>query len=139
MIKIAITISCIFCLATQGLAQNQNANRSCSVVCLDDDWIPESYDLGAICAIKYESEGVISVHETNDVSDTDDYNRTDFISFRVAIHKKELDTMISFSDETYSSLDVQEILAKSEKGDEIIIILVDADKYSLPHHRITVL
>ena len=139
MIKITITILCLFCLATQGLAQNQKVNRSCSVVCLDDNWIPESYDRGAICAIKYESEGVISVHETNDVSDMKDYNRTDFITFRVAIHKKQLDTMISFSDETYSGLDVREVLAKSEKGDEIIIILVDADKYSLPHHRITVL
>lgn len=140
MKKLIITSSLIVCLISVGLAQKQTTiNRSCSVVCLEDNWIPESYDSGAKSSIDINTKGVISVHETNDVSDKKDYNRKDFIEFKVAIFKKSFDSMISFSDEAYTSLNAQKVLKKCEKGDQIIILLKDSERYSLPHHRIDVL
>ena len=117
----------------------ESVNRSCSVVCLDDQWIPESYNVGAKTMINYGSEGIISVHETNDISDRDRYNREDFISFKVAIFRDTDDTMVSYSDKSYKKLAVQKVLSQCEPGDEVVIILDDPDKFSLPHHRIKVL
>ena len=128
-------------LALQSHAQASltASGRSCSVVCLNQDWIPDSYDRGANCTIKQSANGIISVHETYDVSDREHYNKESFISFKVVLFKKDFDTMISYSDENYTELDVKSVLAKCEKGDEIIIILNNPDKYSLPHHRIKVI
>ena len=109
------------------------------MVTLDKVWIPESYDRGANCTIKQSANGTISVHETFDVSDRDHFNKESYISFKVVLFKKDFDTMISFSDENYTSLDVKSVLAECEKGDEIIIILNNPDRYSLPHHRIKVI
>lgn len=139
--KKSVTIcSLVLCLAVVGLAQNPMAtNRSCSVVCLGDSWIPESYDRNAKSTLNLQTKGVISVHETNDVSDKNDYNRKEFIEFKVAIFKRKFDSMVSFSDSSFSTLDAQQVLKKCEKGDQIVIILKDAEKFSLPHHRIDVL
>jgi len=123
----------IFCFVTQGYAQ------SCSVVCLNDSWIPESYNVGAKCAIKYESSGIISVHETDEITAKKDYNRADFIPFKVAIYKKKIGTLVLFSEESYIRLDVQKVLAQCQKGDQIMVILDNTEKYSLPHHRIDIL
>lgn len=140
MFKIIIAFACILNGFIDVVAQSgAPVNQSCSVVCLDDRWIPESYNVGAKTIINYESEGVISVHETNAVSDRDNYNREDFISFKVAIFKDKYDTMISYSDKSYEKVDVQKVLSQCERGDEIIIILDDPDKFSLPHHRIKIL
>jgi len=140
MKKSIILCSLVLCFVVVGFAQKKGAiNRSCSVVCLDDSWIPESYNLGAKNAIVLNAKGKISVHETNDVSDKSDYNRKDFIEFKVAIFKKKFDSMVSFSDNTYTSVDAQKVLKKCETGDQIVIILKDAEKFSLPHHRIDVL
>ncbi|MFT7160276.1 MAG: hypothetical protein ACI9GZ_001449 [Bacteroidia bacterium] len=140
MKKLIITSSIIVCLISVGFSQKKSAiNRSCSVVCLEDNWIPETYNRGAKSTIDVNAKGVISVHETNDVSDKNDYNRKEFIEFKVAIFKKSFDSMVSFSDESYTSINAQSVLEKCEKGDQIIILLKDAEKYSLPHHRIDVL
>ncbi|MEQ6118313.1 hypothetical protein [Reichenbachiella sp. MALMAid0571] len=140
MKKSIILCSLVLCFIVVGLAQKKSAiNRSCSVVCLDDSWIPESYNAGAKNAIVLNAKGKISVHETNDVSDKSDYNRADFIEFKIAIFKKKFDSMVSFSDNTYTTVDAQKVLQQCETGDQIVIILKDADKFSLPHHRIDVL
>ena len=127
-----------FILPTMAQSALETKGRSCSVVTLDQQWIPDSYDRGATCVLKKSATGTISVHETFDVSNRDHYNKEDFISFKVVLFKKDFDTMVSFSDENYTRLDVESVLAKCEKGDEIVIILNDPNKYSLPHHRITV-
>ena len=67
MFKIIIAFACILNGSIHVVAQSgSSVNRSCSVVCLDDHWIPESYNVGAKTMINYGSEGIISVHETND-------------------------------------------------------------------------
>lgn len=139
--KKSVTIcAVVFCIAVVGLAQNPlDTNRSCSVVCLGDSWIPESYERDAKTSIDLKGTGVISVHETNDISDKKDYNRKDFIEFKVAIFKKKFDSMVSFSDSSFTEINAQEILRKCEKGDQVVIILKNAEKFSLPHHRIDVL
>lgn len=140
MKKSVITCSLIVFVTIIGFAQKPNAiNRSCSVVCLDDNWIPESYDRNAKSSIDIDANGVISVHETNDISDKSDYNRKDFIEFKVAIFKKSFDSIISFSGESYTSINAQKVLKKCEKGDQIVVILLNAEKFALPHHRIDVL
>ena len=140
MKKSVVTCSLIVLINVVGFAQQKNAkNRSCSVVCLEDNWIPESYDRNAKSIIDINAKGVISVHETNDISDKSEYNRKDFIEFKVAIFKKSFDSMISFSDESYTSINAQKVLKNCEKGDQIVILLKDTEKYSLPHHRIDVL
>lgn len=140
MKKSIILCSLVLCFVVVGFAQKKAAiNRSCSVVCLDDNWIPESYNVSAKNAIVLNAKGKISVHETNDVSDKSDYNRKDFIEFKIAIFKKKFDSMVSFSDNTYTTVDAQKVLQQCETGDQIVIILKDAEKFSLPHHRIDVL
>ena len=140
MKKSIVLCSLVLCSIAVGFAQKKSEiNRSCSVVCLDDSWIPESYNVGAQNTIVLNAKGKISVHETNDVSDKTDYNRKDFIEFKIAIFKKKFDSMVSFSDLTYTTVNAQKILQKCESGDQIIIILKNVEKFSLPHHRIDVL
>ncbi|MFY0650920.1 MAG: hypothetical protein JXQ96_02755 [Cyclobacteriaceae bacterium] len=122
--------------STQSLSQ---VNRSCSVVCLNDDWIPESYNKNARCQVSVGAEGIISVHETGDVSDKENYKRDEFVEFKLAIFKKSFDSMVSFSDKTYSKIDIKQVLEKCEKGDQIIVILKDAEKFSLPNYKIDVI
>ena len=139
MKNIFVVIITLLMLPAMAQSSLETKGRSCSVVTLDQVWIPESYDRGAKCAIEKSATGTISVHETFDVSDRDHYNKEDYISFKVVLFKKGFDTMVLYSDQDYSSLDVASVLTKCEKGDEIIIILNDSDNYSLPHHRITVI
>ena len=139
MKNIFVVLITLFMLPATAQSSLESKGRSCSVVTLDQEWIPDSYHRGAKCVLKKSATGTISVHETFDVSDREHYNKENYISFKVVLFKKGFDTMIAYSDESYSSLDVESVLAKCEKGDEIIIVLNDSDSYSLPHHRITVI
>ncbi len=120
-------------------AQEKSDNRSCSVVCLNDQWLPTSYEADAETNISITATGILSVHETFDVADRNNYNRKEFIDFKVAAFKKEIGSLISFSEETYQKIDVSKILQQCEKGDQIVILLKDKDHYSLPHYQIEVL
>ncbi len=139
MKKIILPFAFVAILILYANAQNESTGRSCSVVCLNDQWIPVSYNVNAKTAISLNSTGILSVHETLDVENRNLYKRTDFIDFKVGIFKKEFDTMISFSDDTYQKIDVKEVLKQCEKGDQIVILLIDKDRYSLPHYKIDII
>ncbi len=139
MKKIILPIMFTFLLIFQANAQVESGNRSCSVVCLNEQWIPESYSVNAKTVIPLNAKGVLSVHETLDVQDRNQFKRNDFIEFKVAIFKKEFGSLVSFSKDTYQQLEVREVLSMCEKGDQIFILLTDRDHYSLPHYQIEVL
>lgn len=140
MKKITLVSALILSLVLSGKSQPfYKIYRSCSVVCLDDRWVPESYNLEAKTVINRSSKGVLSVRETGDFSDKSNTNRKDFVEFKIAIFKKGFDSLVSFSDETYTSISAKEVLDDCEAGDRIIIILKDSERYSLPHHTIEVI
>ena len=139
MKKIILPILFTALLVLYANAQAESGNRSCSVVCLNDQWVPESYSVHAKTAIPLNAKGILSVHETLDVEDRNQFKQKDFIDFKVAIFKKEFGSLVSFSEDTYQELDVREVLSQCDKGDQILILLIDKDRYSLPHYQIDVL
>ncbi len=111
--------------------------KSCSVILLNHQWLINSYQKDEKIRLSKNSKGLISVHETGDLT-TKAYKETP-IAFKVGILKRADNTMTSFSDKTFNEIEVNEILKKCELGDKIIILLAKDGQYSLPHHQIEVI
>ncbi len=57
------------------------------------------------------------------------------IPFKIAIRDKATKTLTMYSDAVFRQVAVQRVLAKSHKGDHIVLLTLD-NQYALPHNEI---
>jgi hypothetical protein len=123
----------LFMLPANSFGQELFTN--CSAAFLDNGIIVDEYSPSGICKLPAEANGLLTVCAAA-------YNNNRWISaekleFKLAIRDGNTGTLYSFSDERFTEIDVQKVLAKCRKGDSIVVMTVD-NKYALPHNAILV-
>lgn len=97
---------------------------------LVDDYSPQGK-----CSINQAAEGTLYV---STVGLSMDFTRPfQTVEFRVAILNNETNTIWSYSEETFTKIDLKKVIEKCKVGDDIIIMTVDK-RFSLPHNVIEI-
>jgi hypothetical protein len=111
--------------------------KSCSIIVYNNRWLIKDYNMEEKAYISKEAKGPITIHETGDIS-SKTFKKNKLL-FRIAIQRKDDNTLISYSEKTFETASVEDVLKKCNVGDHILILLVDQDAYSLPHGAIEVI
>jgi hypothetical protein len=138
--KKAILATVIFfgVITLGGFRDPLRVNQSCSVICFNTSWLIPFYTPKEKCNLSRKANGIISVHETYDVTEVNKFKK-DFIPFRVLILKKKDQQKIVYSDQIYLSIRAEEVMKKCDVGDKIIIELTNEVEFFLPHNVINIL
>lgn len=126
---------CCLLFAITNTTFAQDRFNDCVAACLDKVSIIKEYSKDAKAEINYDAKGNLEVY-TVGISETAITPKKK-IKFKVAIKDAATETLWLFSDQNYTEIEVEKILADCKKGDSIILLTVDA-KYALPHHEILV-
>lgn len=118
---------------SKSFAQKQFSN--CSAAFLDQKMIVEEYSAKAKANIATTAHGELSVGTVSLSSKTN--KLTSNFPFSIAIKDKNTGTLMLFSREVYTKIDIKKVLAKCHKGDSIVILTLK-DEYALPHNEILV-
>lgn len=111
--------------------------QSCSVLCLSDQWMVKDYQKGEVISVSRKSTGPITARETGDVS-LRSFIQNKHLKYKIAI-RRAYDTIEMFSDQTYTTYPIEDIIRDCQPGEAIVIILTgNAGKYALPHHTIEI-
>lgn len=122
------------CVSTnRGFAQKQFTN--CTAAFLDHKMVVNEYTPSGKCILAANSSGELTVC-TADLSPSGSIP-IDKIKFRIAIRDANTQTLWMYSDDLYTTVDVQKVLTKCRKGDHIVLLTTD-DQYALPHNEILV-
>lgn len=114
---------------------SQHKPTSCTAVFIDNQMLVDEYTGEGQCIIDYNAKGSFTVQIVDLSSEL--CHPTGHIRFRLSIRRGSTNTLISFSDKNFTEMQVEDILAKCQPGDSILVLTVD-EEYSLPHHEIIV-
>ena len=115
-------------------SESQDFN-DCVALFLNGQMVVDEYSPKGSCTISASEKGKLTVHT---VSLTENSAKAiSPVSFRIAIKNERTGTIWMLSDESYTSIQVQEIINESEQGDSILI-LMEERKYALPHNEISI-
>lgn len=113
----------------------QKTSSSCVAVFLDNHLVVDEYSEDGQCIIDYNAKGSFTVQTV--ILSSEECKPTGQIMFRLAIRRGATNTLISFSNQTFEEVQVEDVLAKCHAGDSILVMLVD-EGYTLPHSEIIV-
>jgi hypothetical protein len=133
MKKTYLLIATIWLISLNLTAQNRFNN--CSAAFLSQKMIVDDYSPEGKCVLKNTASGELTVNTAT--YDNNKWQMGDKISFKLTIRDGKTKTLLSFSDATYTEIDVKKILTKCQKGDFILISIIK-DEYALPHNEILV-
>ncbi|MCB0665264.1 MAG: hypothetical protein KDC80_05545 [Saprospiraceae bacterium] len=127
----------LFCsfLVFSSIVFCQKTSSSCVAVFLDDHLVVDEYSEYGQCIIDYNVTGSFTVQTV--ILSSEQCQPTGQIKFRLAIRRGASNTLVSFSDNTFEEVPVEDVLSKCHAGDSILVMLVD-EGYTLPHNEIIV-
>jgi hypothetical protein len=132
MKKIIVLISILFC--SKSFAQK--AFSDCAAAFLDKKMIVKEYSNKAKASISLSARGELSV---GTVALSEKGNKLmDNFAFGIAIKDKATGTLMLFSKENYTRINIQKVLSRCHKGDSIMILTL-SNEYALPHNEILVI
>lgn len=109
--------------------------QSCSVLCLNDQWLVKNYDRGEMISIPRSSQGTLSARVTGDIA-LRSFIPDLSLKFKIAI-RREYETLEMFSEKTYTKYPLEQIIAACQPGEAIVVLLADnKGQFALPHHVI---
>ncbi len=120
-------------LSIQGIAQNKF--NDCSAIFLNKKMVVDDYSPKGKCLLQAKAKGQLTVCTA--VFEDNKWHAVDKIPFRIAIRDGNTKTLLSYSDKTYKDIDINTVLSKCQKGDYILISVIE-NKYALPHNEILV-
>lgn len=126
-----IAVGCVFVSA----APAQKPFNNCVAAFVGSKMVVNEYSPKGQCRLSATAIGDLSV-QTVDLSPTES-KAVDKIDFKVAIRDKATGTLLMYSGETFRQIRVQDVLARCQKGDHIVLLTMD-NKYALPHNEILV-
>lgn len=109
---------------------------NCAAVFFNDKMMVNDYSPKGKCVIEEGMKGslqVSSVQLTPNLAIP-----VEPVKFKVAIRNDETNTLWLFSDEPYTEIPVEDILAKCKKGDKIVLLTLDSE-FALPHNEIEIM
>jgi len=121
----------LLCSAFSTLAMAQN----CSAAFVGDKIVVNEYTPEGKCFLPSTTTGVLTV-QTASLSPTESIPPGK-LPFQIAIRNKEFNTLRMFAKSTYREIEIEKVLAKCQKGDHIVLLLLE-EGYALPHHEILV-
>lgn len=125
-------LSLVF-LADAALAQEPFTQ--CTAAFLNKKMVVDEYTTTGKCSLPIKATGALTVC-TADLSPERSIP-LEKIRFKIALKKKQANTLIMFSDVTYKEVNIEKVLAQCQPGDKIVLMTLD-NRYSLPHHEILV-
>jgi len=126
----------IFCLLFASTSLfGQNAFNDCAAICLDKVALVKDYSPRGTCEIRQKATGKLSVYTVNLSEKSIEPKRN--IGFKVAIKDAATKTLWMYSERTFETVAVEDILARCNSGDHIILMTVDRS-FALPHNEILV-
>lgn len=129
--------SLIFFLFSSCLVAVMLPAQSCSVLCLNDQWMVKSYQKSETITVSRLTQGILTARETGDVA-LHSFVADKQLKFKIAI-RRNYDTLEMFSEQTFSTFPLEKVISVCQPGEAIVILLADnGDKYSLPHHIIEI-
>lgn len=128
-------VAIISLFAFETVLSAQNRFNNCSAVFLNQKLVVDDYSPTGKCVVKSTDTGQLTVSTAT--YDNDKWLAGEKISFKITLRDGRTKTMLSYSDATYQTVDIQKILEKCQKGDYILISIVK-DAYALPHNEILV-
>lgn len=126
-----IVVGCMFTSAVPA----QKPFTNCAAAFVGSKMVVNEYSPKGTCQLPATAMGDLSV-QTVDLSPTES-KAVDKIDFKVAIRDKATGTLLLYSGETFRQIRVQDVLARCQKGDHIVLLTMD-NKYALPHNEILV-
>lgn len=133
MNKIAFLLLLLGC--TFGNSRAQDRPQSCVAAFVGSKMVVDEYSTTGKCKLPLTASGELAVF-TVDLSPTES-KALDKIDFRIAIRDKDTKTLMVFSGRSYRQIPVQDVLAKCQKGDHIVL-LTENSRYALPHNEIEI-
>ena len=121
-------------IVSSSLLAQDNFNH-CAAIFLNSKILVDEYSPSGKCIIDMTAEGILSVQTVNFTSE--ECKPLDKIDFKLAIRDGGTNTLVSYSDQTFSEESIEKILNNCKKGDSIVILTKDA-RYALPHHEILI-
>ncbi|MFK7932673.1 MAG: hypothetical protein AB8G22_04135 [Saprospiraceae bacterium] len=113
----------------------QNAFNDCAAICLDKVALVKDYSPRSSCAIEQDATGKLAVYTVNISEKAITPKRN--IDFKIAIRDAATKTIWMYSERTFETIAVEDILAKCKKDDHILLMTVDRS-FALPHNEILV-
>jgi hypothetical protein len=113
----------------------QENHTECVAAFVGSKMVVDEYTTTGKCRLPITATGELAIF-TVDLGPTEN-KALDKIDFRVAIRDKATGTLTMFSGKRYRQVPVQDILARCQKGDHIVLLTED-DRYALPHNEILI-
>lgn len=113
----------------------QKSFNNCSAAFLNSKMLVNEYSPSGKCSVSITQKGDLTV-STVELSSKEN-KAINPIMFQVAIRDKNTGTLMMVSKEGIQKIEIQKILEKCKKGDNIVVLTVN-DEYSLPHNEILV-
>ena len=129
-----LLISILILLTT--VASGQKAFTDCSAAFLSNKIIVDEYTDKGKCVLSATAVGKLTVC-TADLGSTESKPK-EKISFKIAIRDHSTKTLVMFSDEVFSQINIEDVLRRCSKGDQIVLLTTNS-QYALPHNEIQVL
>ena len=129
-----LVISILVCISNVLSAQNQF--KDCSAVFLNNKMVVNEYSTKGKCLLAATASGKLTVN-TAELSETGGKAK-DKIPFKIAIRDKNTKTLVSFSEQIFSEINIQNVMKKCNKGDHIVVLTTDR-QHALPHNEILVM
>ncbi|MDZ7898448.1 MAG: hypothetical protein U5N85_10550 [Arcicella sp.] len=128
IIVLIFTLSCSKSFA-------QKAFTDCAAAFLNNKMMVKEYSNKAKASISMSAKGELSVG-TVALSEKGNKLMDNFV-FSIAIKDKATGTLMLFSKENYTKINIQKVLSRCHKGDSIMILTL-SNEYALPHNEILV-
>lgn len=126
----------IFSLITFTISLSaQSKFSNCSAIFLNQKMVVDDYSPNGRCVLKPNASGQLTVCTT--VFENNQWRAVENIYFNIIIRDGSTKTLLAYSNVTYKSIGIQDVLSKCRKGDYILISVIK-DEYALPHNEILV-
>jgi hypothetical protein len=113
----------------------QDRFNNCSAIFVNKKLLVDDYSPTGKCILKSTASGQLTVSTA--IVENDQWRAVEDIYFNIIIRDGSTKTLLSYSNTTYKSIGVQDVLSKCKKGDRILISIIK-DEYALPHNEILV-
>ncbi|MDX2069306.1 MAG: hypothetical protein SFV55_12850 [Haliscomenobacter sp.] len=113
-----------------------NDFTNCTAVLLNDKMVVNEYTPTGKCELALDAKGIFTVQPVS-LQDNNVVIPQGKRRFKIAIKDANTKTMTSFSDQTYTEIEVGKVLSQCRKGDYIVFITMDRE-LALPHNEVLV-
>lgn len=122
-------------LSVSALAQRPFTN--CSAAFLNSKLVVDEYTDEGKCVLDSTATGILTVCTAELWPEKDKSKPVDKLKFMIAIRDRGTHTLMMFSENLYTQIDIQKVLRRCRKGDSIVLLTMK-DEYALPHNEILV-